>query len=38
MHALTELAMDNLHGWLIEPSAAELEQSKQNALAMGAMK
>ena len=38
MHALTDLVMDNLHGWLIEPSAAELEQSKLNALAMGARK
>ena len=38
MHALTELVMDNLHGWLIEPNAAELEQSKQCALAMGVKK
>ena len=38
MHALTELVMDNLHGWLIESNAIELEQSKQCALAMGAKK
>ena len=36
LHALTDLVMDNLHGWLIEPNAAELEQSRLRALAMGA--
>lgn len=36
MHALTDLVMDNLHGWLIEPDAAALEQSRLRALAMGA--
>ena len=36
MHALTDLVMDNLQGWLKEPNAAELEQSKLRALAMGA--
>ncbi len=38
MHALTDLVMDNLHGWLNEPSAAELEQGRLRALAMGAKK
>jgi protoporphyrin/coproporphyrin ferrochelatase len=38
MHALTDLVMDNLHGWLIEPDAAELEQGRLRALAMGAKK
>lgn len=32
--ALTDLVLDNLHGWLIEPDAAELEQSRLRALAM----
>ncbi|WP_237248703.1 ferrochelatase [Sideroxyarcus emersonii] len=32
MRALTELVMDNLQGWLIEPDAAELEQSRLRAL------
>ena len=36
MHALTDLVMDNLQGWLIEPNAAELEQGRLRALAMGA--
>ncbi|MBI3222550.1 MAG: ferrochelatase [Nitrosomonadales bacterium] len=36
MHALTDLVMDNLHGWLAEPDAAALEQSRLRALAMGA--
>jgi len=36
IHALTELVMDNLHGWLIEPDAAELEQGRLRALAAGA--
>lgn len=38
MHALTDLVMDNLHGWLIEPNAAELEQGRLRALGMGAKK
>ncbi|MFZ2540521.1 MAG: ferrochelatase [Gallionella sp.] len=38
MHALTDLVMDNLHGWLVEPNAAELEQSRLRALAMRAEK
>jgi ferrochelatase len=38
MHALTDLVMDNLHGWLVEPNAAELEQGRLRALAMGAKK
>jgi ferrochelatase len=36
IHALTDLVLDNLHGWLIEPDKAELEQSRLRALAMGA--
>ncbi|MGE5757629.1 MAG: ferrochelatase [Sideroxydans sp.] len=36
MHALTDLVMDNLQGWLIEPDAAELEQSRLRALVLGA--
>ncbi|MDZ4200858.1 MAG: ferrochelatase [Gallionella sp.] len=38
MHALTGLVLDNLHGWLIEPDAAALEQSRLRALAAGAEK
>ncbi len=38
IHALTDLVMDNLHGWLIAPNAAELEQARLRALAMGAKK
>ena len=38
IHALTDLVMCNLHGWLIEPDATELEQSRLRALAMGAKK
>ncbi len=38
MHALTDLVMDNLHGWLVEPDAAELEQVRLRALQMGAKK
>ncbi len=34
--ALTDLVMDNLHGWLKTPDAAALEQSRLRALAMGA--
>ncbi len=36
MHALTDLVMKHLHGWLIEPSAADLEQGRLHALALGA--
>jgi ferrochelatase len=38
MHALTDLVMDNLHGWLTEPNTADLEQGRLRALAMGAKK
>jgi hypothetical protein len=30
--------MENLQGWLIEPDAAELEQGRLRALALGAKK
>ncbi|MDO9012109.1 MAG: ferrochelatase [Gallionella sp.] len=36
IHALTDLVLDNLQGWLSVPDAAELEQSRLRALAMGA--
>lgn len=36
IHALTDLVADNLQGWLIEPNAAELEQSRLRAKASGA--
>jgi ferrochelatase len=38
MHALTDLVMDNLHGWLVETNATELEQGRLRALQMGAKK
>jgi protoporphyrin/coproporphyrin ferrochelatase len=38
MHALTDLVMENLHGWLVEPDKAELEQGRLRALGMGAKK
>ena len=38
IHAMADLVMDNLHGWLIEPDTAELEQGRLRALAMGAKK
>jgi ferrochelatase len=38
MHALTDLVMDNLQGWLVTPDTAELEQSRLRALASGADK
>jgi len=38
MHALTDLVMDNLQGWLIEPDAADLEKGRLKALEMGANK
>lgn len=36
MQALTALTLKNLHGWLIEPDAEALAQSRQNALKLGA--
>jgi len=36
MHALTDLVLDNLQGWLIEPDVAEQEQGRLRALALGA--
>ncbi|OFZ66425.1 MAG: ferrochelatase [Betaproteobacteria bacterium RBG_16_56_24] len=38
MHALAELVMDNLHGWLVTPDVADLEQGRLSALKMGAVK
>ena len=38
MHALTDLVMDNLQGWLTDPNASELEQSRLRALKMNAIK
>lgn len=38
LHALTDLVLDNLHGWLDKPDAAELEQGRLRALALGAEK
>lgn len=36
IHALTNLVMENLNGWLSEPDKAELEQNRLRALRMGA--
>ncbi len=36
MHALTDLVLENLHGWLPEKDTAGLEQSRLRALAAGA--
>ena len=36
MHALTDLVMDNLQGWLTTQDAEELESSKTRAKALGA--
>ena len=36
IHALGDLALDNLQGWLDKPNPAQLEQSRLNALAIGA--
>ena len=36
MHALTDLVIDNLQGWLIETDRAALEQGRLHALALGA--
>lgn len=38
IQALTELVLENLQGWLVEPNAEDLEQSKLRALAMGSKK
>ncbi len=34
MNALTDLVMDNLHGWLSKPDAADLEKGRLRALEM----
>ncbi|MDD4972674.1 MAG: ferrochelatase, partial [Paludibacter sp.] len=36
IHALTDLVMDNLQGWLSVPDPVELEQGRLRALSMGA--
>ena len=36
IHALTELVLENLHGWLQKPDPVQLEQSRLRALAAGA--
>jgi ferrochelatase len=38
IHALTDIVIDNLQGWLIQPDAARLEEGRLRALAMGAEK
>ncbi len=38
MHALTDLVLDNLQGWLEIPDPAKLEQARARALALGAKK
>jgi ferrochelatase len=38
IHALTDLVMDNLQGWLGAPDATELEQGRLRALELGAKK
>ena len=38
MHALTDLVLENLHGWLEIPDPVKLEQSRMRALALGAKK
>ena len=38
MHALTDIVMENLQGWLIEPDAADLELGRLKALELGAKK
>ena len=38
IHALTDLVMDNLHGWLVESNKMELEQGRLKAIEMGAKK
>jgi protoporphyrin/coproporphyrin ferrochelatase len=36
IHALTDLVLANLHGWLAEPDTVQLEQNRLRALATGA--
>ena len=36
IHALADLVLDNLHGWLDKPQTSQLEQSRVRALAIGA--
>jgi ferrochelatase len=36
IHMLTDLVLDNLHGWLDKPDTAQLEQGRLRALAAGA--
>lgn len=36
IHALTDLVLDDLHGWLGKPDVAQLEQGRLHALAAGA--
>lgn len=36
IHALTDLVLENLHGWLQKPDTVQLEQSRLRALAAGA--
>jgi ferrochelatase len=36
MHAFTDLVMENLHGWMIEPNAVDMQQGRLLALALGA--
>jgi ferrochelatase len=36
IHALTDLVMNNLHGWLEAPDSAKLEESRARALHIGA--
>jgi protoporphyrin/coproporphyrin ferrochelatase len=36
IHALTDLVLDNLHGWLSKPDPVQLEQNRLLALAAGA--
>jgi len=38
IHALTDIALENLHGWLAQPDKAALEQGRLRALALGAKK
>ena len=38
MHALTDLVMENLNGWLVEQNPEELEQSRLRSVGMGAEK
>jgi ferrochelatase len=38
MHALTDLVVENLQGWLQKPDSTRLEQARLRALALGAKK